>query len=49
MTEKIQVIKLEDALEIARNLLKHYEYGCSINELFAEAEAFMKSYSFEIE
>ena len=49
MTEKIQVIRLEDAVEIARNLLRDYEYGYSIDDLVVEAESFMGSCSFEID
>lgn len=48
MTEKIQVIRLEDAVEIARNLIRDNEYGYSIDDLVVEAESFMESRSFEI-
>ena len=40
---------LEDAVEIARNLLRDYEYGYSIDDLVVEAEGFMESCSFEID
>ena len=47
--EKIQVIKLEDATEIAINLLRDHEYGYSIDDLVVEAGRFMESRSFEID
>lgn len=49
MAEKLKVVRLEDAIEVARNLLSDYEYGYSIDDLVVEAEDFMKSCSFEIE
>lgn len=49
MSKKIEVIRLEDALEIARGLLSDYEYGYSIDDLVVEAESFMESCSFEID
>lgn len=49
MNDKIQVIRLEDAVKVARGLLRDFEYGYSIDDLVVEAEGFMKSYSFEIE
>lgn len=49
MNDKIQVIRLEDAVKVARGLLRDFEYGYSIDGLVVEAEGFMKSYSFEIE
>lgn len=48
MNDKMQVIRLEDAVEVARNLLRDFEYGYSIDDLVVEAEGFMKSYSFEM-
>ena len=47
--EKIQVIKLEDATEIAINLIRDHEYGYSIDDLVVEAGRFMESRSFEID
>ena len=47
--EKIQVIKLEDATEIAINLIRDHEYGYSIDDLVVEAGCFMESRSFEID
>ena len=47
--DKLQVIKLEDAVDIARGLLRDYEYGYSIDDLAVEAESFMLSASFEID
>lgn len=49
MKNKIQVVRLEDAVAIARNLLRDYEYGYSMDDLVVEAESFMRSCSFEIE
>lgn len=49
MAEKLTVVRLEDAIEVARNLLYDYQYGYSIDDLVVEAEGFMESYSFEIE
>lgn len=49
MAKKIQVIRLEDAVDVARNLLSDFEYGYSIDDLEVEAEGFMKSYSFEVD
>ena len=49
MKNKIQVIRLEDAVDVARNLLRDFEYGYSIDDLVVEAESFMESYSFEID
>lgn len=49
MNKKIQVIKLEDAMEIAINLLRDYEYGYSMDDLVVEAGSFMESRSFEID
>ncbi len=49
MAEKLTVVRLEDAIEIARNLLNDYQFGYSIDDLVLEAEDFMKSCSFEIE
>lgn len=47
--DKLQVIKLEDAVDIAVELLRDYEYGFSIDDLVVEAESFMRSASFEID
>lgn len=49
MNDKIQVIRLEDAVDVAIDLLRDFEYGYSIDDLVVEAEGFMKSYSFEID
>lgn len=50
MAEKLTVVRLEDAIEVARNLLNDYQLlGYSIDYLMLEAEGFMKLCSFEIE
>lgn len=50
MAEKLTVLRLEDAIEVAKNLLNDYQLlGYSIDYLMLEAEDFMKLCSFEIE
>lgn len=49
MAEKMQVIRLEDAVEEAINLLRDSEYGYSMDDLVVEAKNFMESRSFEID
>lgn len=49
MAEKLTVLRLEDAIEVTRNLLNDYQFRYSIDYLMLEAEDFMKLCSFEIE
>lgn len=49
MTEKIEVVTLEDAIEVAINLINNYEYAYSIDDLVVDAETYMELRSFEIE
>lgn len=49
MAEKMQVIRLEDAVEVAINLLRDSEHGYSMDDLVVEAKSFMESCSFEID
>lgn len=36
------LIKVEDAVEVARSLLRDFEYGYSIDDLMVEADGFMR-------
>ena len=39
------MITVEDAIEVARGLLRDHEYGYSLDDLVVEAEGFMKEKS----
>lgn len=49
MKDKIKVLRLENAINTAIQLLEYRECGFSIDELIIEAERRMKRASFEIE
>lgn len=49
LQDKIKVLRLEDAVNIAIDLLRDHEYGYSMDDLVVEAEGFMKRASFEID
>lgn len=49
MKNKIKVLRLEDAVNIAIDLLRDHEYGYSMDDLVVEAESFVERVSFEIE
>lgn len=48
LQDKIKVLRLEDAVNIAIDLLRDHEYGYSMADLVVEAESFMERVSFEI-